>query len=708
MKLFKLNLAKRLILLLLAFALLPTLIVGFSLWRATLEQEEQSLKLYQIFAQQMADSIDRNLFERYGDAQAFGLNRAVDMRYSEPDLLTEAMNGYVEKYGLYPLMLFVDSNGRILAANSRGADGEPVASEALLGDSVADEAWFKAVSRGQYTEHQPFTAPGNDQSTGTLITDLYIDERVERLYPGHNGAVIGFAAPVERDGRVLGYWYNMADLETVEEIFESTFQRLKQLGLGSTELTLLDANGTVIIDFDPASSGSEKVSKTDAFLKVNLVDQGNAAAAAAVAGGAGAIYTLHTRKKIDQASGYAHLVGAMGYPGMNWSVMVRTARDEAAAAPIALRQTLIIEGIIIVVLAILAGIFVGRRLAAPLVTMAGVTERMAQGDLRTRVGHQSSDEIGRLGRAIDAMADYLAEAVRAIGQGADGLERTAGELFGESETVARGSTETSERSRSVAAAAEEMSVTLTSVSTAAEQSSDNIHSVAAGADQMTTTIKEIAESAERARGVTVTAVGNVRQANTKVEELRRASDEISRVIDVILEIAEQTKLLALNATIEAARAGEAGKGFAVVASEVKDLAQQTNKATEEIRHSILAIQNSTGSTVTEIGNIDTVISEVSQIVSAIAAAVEEQSVTTQQMAVNISQSADVATEMNRSFTEASKTATEIASDIAAVTHSIDAIDSAMERINSGTQGLSAMSGELRRIIDKFQIGQGGR
>lgn len=706
MKRFKLNLATRLILLLLVFALLPTFTVGFSLWQATRAQEEQSLKLYQIFAQQIADTIDRNLFERYGDVQAFGLNRAVDLLDSEPRLLTEAMNGYVSKYGLYPLMLFVDLNGRIVAANSRDANGDPIASKTLLGSSVADETWFKAVRRGDYTERQPFTAPGNEQSTGTVITDLYIDERVQRLYPWNKGAVIGFAAPVERDGKVLGYWYNMADLAVVEEVFESTYQRLKLLGLGSTELTLLDATGTIIIDLDPISTHTEKVSQTDAFLKVNLVDQGNDAAAAAVAGGAGAMYTLHTRKQTDQASGYAHLVGAMGYPGMNWSVLVRTARDEAAAAPIALRRTLLFQGLIIAALAIAAGIFVGRRFAAPLVSMAGVTERMARGDLSERVRHKSLDEIGRLSRAIDAMADYLVETVRAIGQGADGLESTAGKLFGESETVARGSSETSERARSVAAAAEEMSVTLSSVSAAAEQSSANIHSVAAGADQMTATIKEIAESAERARGVTTTAVGNVQQANTKVEELHRASDEISRVIDVILEIAEQTKLLALNATIEAARAGESGKGFAVVASEVKDLAQQTNKATEEIRSSILAIQSSTGSTVAEIGKIDQVIGEVSQIVSSIAAAVEEQSVTTQNMAVNIGQSAEVATDMNHSFGEASKAATEIASDVAAVTHSIDEIDAAMERINAGTQGLSTMSGDLRQILNKFQIGQG--
>lgn len=704
MKGIQLNVAGRLILLLLLFALLPSFTIGVSLWRASYAQERQSLGVYQIFAKQIADTIDRNLFERYGDVQAFGLNAVLDDARVNPESVVEAMNGYVNKYGLYPLMLFTDTEGIVRAVNSRNAAGDPIDSRYLLGSDVSGERWFQDARRGDFTRRQNFTAAGNDISDGTVIVDLYIDERVRRIYPQHSGAVIGFAAPVERDGEVVGYWYNMADLATVEEIFESAYQSMKALGLSSTELTLLDETGTIIIDFDPTLQGTERVQKTDAFMSLNLVDKGIEAATEAVAGRTGSMYTTHARKGQVQASGYAHLVGAMGYPGMNWSVLVRTARAESAAGPINLRRTLMLETAVIALLAVVAGVFYGRRFAAPLVRMVSGAERLARGDLRERLHLSQGDEIGKLGRAIDGMADYLARTVGAIGGSANSLERTASDLFSESEKLARASTDTSDRSRGVAAAAEEMSVTLASVSASAEQSTANIHSVAAGADEMSATIREIAQSAERARGVTGTAVGNVEQAGQRVDQLSRASDEISRVIDVILEIAEQTKLLALNATIEAARAGEAGKGFAVVASEVKDLAQQTNKATEEIRESILAIQSSTGSTVDEIGNIRTVIREVSDIVSSIAAAVEEQSVTTRNMAENIGQSADVAQQMNGSFTEASKASTEIASEVAGVTRAIGEIDVAIDHINEGTQGLVSMSSELRQIVSKFELG----
>ncbi|MEO1079405.1 MAG: methyl-accepting chemotaxis protein [Pseudomonadota bacterium] len=705
MNLLKLKLSARLTALLLVFSLLPVAILGFSLQRATYVQEDQSLDMFTLFVQQIAESIDRKLSERYGDVQAFALNDAIRQIATDPDATVAAMNGYVEQYQLYPLMMLTDAQGTVLAVNARDADGRALDTAEIVGSDVSGEDWFQRVRARDFTTRQTYTAPGNDGMTGTVIQDIYIDERMRRVYPGHSGAVIGFAAPVERDGAVLGYWYNLVDLAAVEEIFESTYQKMKDRGLTTTELTLLDKDGVIIIDFDPTLSGSERVTKTDAFMRLNLVSDGVEAAQRAVNGETGSMYTMHSRKQAEMAAGYTHLVGALGYPGMNWGVMIRTAREQSAAIALGQRRLLWIEAIAIAIAAALAGAFVGRRFAAPLVEMAGVTRNMSHGDLRTRVQHTGSDEIGELADGVNSVADYLDKVVRTLGESAGSLDSTARTLRNQAETVTRSSSETSQRAGNVAAAAEEMSVTLNTVSSSAESSSSNIHSVANGADEMTSTIREIASSSERARAVTNQAVGNVEQATHRVENLRQASGEISRVIDVILEIAEQTKLLALNATIEAARAGEAGKGFAVVASEVKDLAQQTNKATEEIRSSIGAIQESTGSTVDEIGNIKTVIGEVSDIVSSIATAVEEQSVTTQSMAGNIGETAEVVSNMSDNFGEASKVATQIASDVAQVTSSVSEIDSAMLEINSGSQGLSDMSRELSDIVQQFELGK---
>ena len=114
-------------------------------------------------------------------------------------------------------------------------------------------------------------------------------------------------------------------------------------------------------------------------------------------------------------------------------------------------------------------------------------------------------------------------------------------------------------------------------------------------------------------------------------KLGESSPEIGNVVKVITSIAEQTNLLALNATIEAARAGEAGKGFAVVANEVKELAQETAKATEDIARRVQAIQGDTTAAVAAIGEISTIIAQINDQQTTIASAVEEQTATTNEM-----------------------------------------------------------------------------
>ncbi len=175
-----------------------------------------------------------------------------------------------------------------------------------------------------------------------------------------------------------------------------------------------------------------------------------------------------------------------------------------------------------------------------------------------------------------------------------------------------------------------------SVAEQASQISHRVNNLAAAAEEMEATVREIAKSsadaAQEGRKAGTLAEGS----NSSMMRLDESSREITRVVEAIGEISEQTKLLALNATIEAARAGEAGKGFAVVAHEVKDLAKQAADSTSEISSRVDAIQAATRDTIASIGDLSTSIREASHSQQGVAAAVEEQSATIREIVRSIS------------------------------------------------------------------------
>ena len=157
---------------------------------------------------------------------------------------------------------------------------------------------------------------------------------------------------------------------------------------------------------------------------------------------------------------------------------------------------------------------------------------------------------------------------------------------------------------------------------------------------MSTAIKEISDQVTRSSTITNEAVQKTQLAQHKIDELVACAQTIGDVIQMINKIASQTNLLALNATIEAARAGEAGKGFAVVASEVKNLAKQTERATDEITNQVSVIQETIQQTVTLFNSVGTTVNEMNEISTIISGAVEEQNAATADIATNMQEVAN--------------------------------------------------------------------
>lgn len=178
------------------------------------------------------------------------------------------------------------------------------------------------------------------------------------------------------------------------------------------------------------------------------------------------------------------------------------------------------------------------------------------------------------------------------------------------------------------------------VSQATQRAQSNVESVAHATGELSISVNEISQQVSHAAVTAQSAVASACETNETVQRLADAVRSVGDVVLLISDIAEQTNLLALNATIEAARAGEAGKGFAVVATEVKNLANQTTKATDSITKQITAIQGATDSAVHAIESIMQTIQEINNTSSSIAAAVEEQGVATSEISSNTKQAAE--------------------------------------------------------------------
>jgi methyl-accepting chemotaxis protein len=417
--------------------------------------------------------------------------------------------------------------------------------------------------------------------------------------------------------------------------------------------------------------------------------------------------------------------------------------------------------------ALLGGLILGavvawlvtRSVTLPVFEVRNLAQSMASGDLRQRLQLDQTDEIGQLSVAANTLADSLSRIVHEIQKVSDGLGGSAADLTGVSNQLLTQSEQTSLQSTSVAsaseqlssnistmaAAAEEMSMNVASISSASEEMSMNIGTISSAAEQTSTNVSAVSTAVTEISGSFADVLSNVQEGSRVAGDARRMADsatqtiellnqsgaEISKVTEAIKMIALQTNLLALNATIEATSAGEAGKGFAVVAHEIKELANQSGKAAEDIARKIEGVQNDTRQAVQVIQGVSRIINEINSASERISKSVEKQtraaSMISQNvgeankgvgdiarsisevakaagdMSRNVAEAARGATDVSRNVGEAAKAAGGISSSIHAVSESSRSTNQSATRVHDSAEQLDRIGKELRKLVGRFKV-----
>ncbi len=385
---------------------------------------------------------------------------------------------------------------------------------------------------------------------------------------------------------------------------------------------------------------------------------------------------------------------------------VTTAIDHQLARGAGMSTTMIVAVIVLSIILSAIALLTGRNVSGPLQRMAGAMNRLANGETEVEIpGRNSQTEIDDMAKSVQVFRDNLIEKVDLEAQQsaaqaeaekerkallnsmADDFSTHVGNVV---DSVSAASTQLQSSAESMSGIAGHANSKADAAASAVTEATEGVTAVSSAVTELSASISEISVQVSKSSSIANNAVKAVGDTNVKVEGLANAAQKIGEVVALITDVADQTNLLALNATIEAARAGEAGKGFAVVASEVKNLANQTAKATEEIETQIAGIQGATREAVDAIKSIGTIVGEIDEIAGGIAAAVEQQGHATEEIARNTSIAADGAKR--------------VTGNIGEVSNSVGETEQSSGQVLSAAKELSQQAEMLRGQVDEFLNG----
>lgn len=586
----------------LLIALAPLVITSTIAVRKAYRDREQSQGVEcQGAVEQVADKIDRLLFERYGDVQAFVFHPG--SAAEDPKVISSTADTYTKMYGFYDLMIIADANGKIIAVNTVDADGKPIDSAPLIGMSVKDEPWFQACISGKMKDGESYTA------------DLAADRFAAQVYRSQ-GLSLNFSAPVlDATGKPFRVWSNRVSWErSVREVLsglDKNFNAAAANDAARSRIQVLSAKNEVLEEYPKSAVGTSGGAET--FTHPQLT-------------GKSGFFRHRPAGGQDEIIAHAPFSGFLSYKGEGWRLVLHNPVAAAMKEPKALRDLFVLLiGASVVGICLLTHQTTRLFLIRPLGTLTEKTKRLSEGDSNFDLPEiKRDDELGALARALEifrqnsnkirTMTGHTAlsvdEASTAVAQISDGARTQTGQL--------------------------------NLVSTALSESFSAIKLVTSNAVRA----RERAEGASAAVENGQVAVG---QLVPIVEAIAQNSRKITQITQVIAQIANRTHILSLNAAIEAARAGEHGKGFVVVAQEVGKLAESSAQNAKQIADIVeqASADSQRGKVATEtvsenMASIASGTRETTEMVRSIAVAMDEQQATLSQISGNISELRNIA------------------------------------------------------------------